>query len=306
MRISRREQMVRIEAPAKINLFLEIIARRQDGYHELETFMATVGIYDTIEFYRTEESSIELTCRLGLRPGRRRAPADDAPEDLPAGGDNLVHRALVALQRASGCSEGARVRLHKRIPWQAGLGGGSTDAAAALWAANLGWKLGWSRPKMAEFSSQLGSDIPFFFWGGAAVCRGRGEQVAPVAAARRLPLVVVVPDRGLATPDVFRDAKVPPTPQSARAWESGWRDAVPTPSLPPLFNRLERPAEQIEPTVAAARRTLRAGGAQDVRMSGSGSSCFGICRSMHHARRVAARVRARGWNRTYVTSTVEA
>ena len=306
MRIIERDGFVRVDAPAKINLFLEILAQRQDGYHELETLMATVGIYDTIEFVRTEESSIELTCRLGigLAGPVRRASVPGTP--FPLGRENLVYRALDALRQATGYRGGGRVHLHKRIPWQAGLGGGSSDAAAALWAANRAWGLNWSRREMVDLASRLGSDIPFFFWGGAAVCRGRGERVSPLRRTRRLPLVIAIPPVGLATADVFRQCTVADAPQRVEPCEEAWNGSMPGPALPNLFNRLEAPACRLEPAVDRLRTAIAASGASAARMSGSGSSCFGICRSMPHARRVAGRLRAEGWTATYVTTTVEA
>ena len=124
-------------------------------------------------------------------------------EDVPRDGKNLVLRAVELVRRRTGTKQGARLRLIKRIPTAAGLGGGSSDAAAALVAANLGWKLGLSLPELAALAAELGSDVPFFLNRGPAVCRGRGERIEPADGLGLMNFVVVRPPEGLATAAVY-------------------------------------------------------------------------------------------------------
>src|SRR5262249_40609185 len=153
----RLADAVRVRAPAKVNLFLEVLAKRADGYHEIATLMAAVSLYDTLEFKEEPSGHIQLTC--------------DNP-DLTTGPENLVCRAAELLRRHTGCPRGALVRLWKRIPMAAGLAGGSTDAAAALDGLNRLWGLGLPRAGLMELGARLGSGVPFFFSAPAAAGTG--------------------------------------------------------------------------------------------------------------------------------------
>src|SRR5438067_3423529 len=151
-----------VETPAKVNLHLEILARRPDGYHDLETLLVAVSLYDTLEFRPDRSGALTLTCN---RP------------DLSCGPDNLVLKAAAALRRHSGYSGGAAIHLTKVIPMQAGLAGGSSDAAATLSGLNRLWNLGLEKDELARLGAEIGSDVPFFFAAPAAWCTVRGEIV---------------------------------------------------------------------------------------------------------------------------------
>src|SRR5262249_23881501 len=168
----RHADAVVVWAPAKVNLYLEVLAKRADGYHDLATLMVAVSLFDTLEF--KEEASGEILLRC------------DHPT-LPTGPDNLVTRAAALLRQRTGCPRGARVRLVKRIPLAAGLAGGSADAAATLAGLNRLWRLGLADAELAALAADLGSDVPFFFAGGAASCTGPREPV-PAARPPRPPL----------------------------------------------------------------------------------------------------------------------
>ncbi|MBV8077309.1 MAG: 4-(cytidine 5'-diphospho)-2-C-methyl-D-erythritol kinase, partial [Planctomycetaceae bacterium] len=162
---------VEVLAPAKLNLFLEILGRRDDSYHEVESLMVAVDLYDTLTFVEDPSGAITLRC--------------DDPT-LPTGRDNLVVRAAERLREASGCPRGAAIALRKAIPAQAGLAGGSSDAAATLQALDRLWDLRTPPGRMDALAGALGSDVAFFRRGPAAVCRGRGERVEAVALPRPL------------------------------------------------------------------------------------------------------------------------
>lgn len=286
--------------PAKINLFLAIPARRTDGFHELETLMTAVTIFDTLVFMPSAGAEIGLSCewsagisaqwKAGGSSGSGKRPWDP----LPPLEQNLVWRALRLLQQRSGTSFGARVRLIKRIPAAAGLGGASSDAATALVAANSGWQLGWSDERLAELAAEIGSDVPFFLHARPAICRGRGEQRKGVALPGGLPVVIVRPPAGLGTAEVYRNCRPgmesTVAEQVVAALQRGDRRAVEQ----SLVNRLQPPAEQLSPWVGKLVAALKRHGGSG-HMSGSGSSCFLLGKSARHARRLAARMRAEGW-----------
>ena len=148
-----------VHAPAKLNLYLSIDDKRSDGFHEITSLMLSVGIYDTLVF--TEEPSAEVELRV-TEANSLLTPLKKNRQRIPAGEENLVVRAIRLLQEQTGQHQGIRIELIKRIPAEAGLGGGSSDAAAALFAANKLWRLGLSISELCEIAAKLGSDIPFF------------------------------------------------------------------------------------------------------------------------------------------------
>jgi 4-diphosphocytidyl-2-C-methyl-D-erythritol kinase len=213
--------------------------------------------------------------------------------DLPPTHDNLVYRSLERLRQAAGVTAGANVGLHKRIPAAAGLGGASSDAAAALLAANRLWELGWSRSRLMQWAAQLGSDIPFFLSEcGLARARGRGEQVEAVPVGGVLHCVVVRPPLGLSTADVYRGCRPAHQPADSGALRQDLQDGRLTGLRRGLFNRLEAAALQISPGLQALRDQLERLELVGSGMSGSGSSFFGICRNRRQAQRAAALLRA--------------
>ena len=142
MQVHRSAVEIVVQAPAKLNLFFEVLAKRADGYHEIETLMCPIDLYDTLYFKETSSRKLTLACQTATAAARVRGAGFDG---IPCGEENLVMRAVELLRRRAGVCRGAGLRLVKRIPARAGLGGGSSDAAAALVAANLGWNLGLSR-----------------------------------------------------------------------------------------------------------------------------------------------------------------
>lgn len=287
---------VEIQAPAKINLFLEILARRPDGYHEIETLMSRIGLYDSLSFRPNESPEIRLDCRWAAGLARY------ALGDVPLPEKNIVTKAASLLQQRSGCGRGAEIRLVKRIPSAAGLGGASSDAAAVLVAANIAWELNWSRQQLAELAAELGSDIPFFLGSGSAICRGRGERIEPTEPIR-LHVVVVRPPVGLSTPQVYRGCRPASTPASVSKLQSGLRRGNWNEVKSALVNRLEEPAAQLTTWIGRLRKEFENAGSIAQQMSGSGSSYFGICENARHARRVAGRLRGRDLGLVISTST---
>lgn len=276
MLIERRGDAVVVWAPAKINLFLEVLARRPDGYHEIATLMMAVSLYDTLECVPTRDESLTLTC-------------DN--DELSVGPENLILRAAELLRREVGKRCGVRLRLSKRIPMAAGLAGGSTDAAAALAGLNLLWDLGLTTNELAGLSGQVGSDVPFFFHTPAAWCTGRGEKVRALELPQPLWLVLACPNVGLSTAEVYGKGRVPEVPlDGARICDAlAAGDAQVLGGL--LHNRLQETADRLRPELVSVRERLSRAGPAGCLMSGSGTSCFALCRDENEALDIVRRLR---------------
>lgn len=309
MQIRYRANRAVILAPAKVNLFFEVLNRRSDGFHEIETLMAPITLLDTlaIENDPTGRVSLDVSWAAGLSKQRfpsAESGANDELENLPEGDANIVVRAVRLLAEAAGIARGAKIRLVKRIPSAAGLGGGSSDAAATLAAANCVWNLGWPRERLAEIAAQLGSDVPFFLGDGPAICRGRGERIEPVDGPRGLHLVLVRPPEGLSTAAVYSACKPADRPQAIEPVVDAWsrRDWASLGRL--AHNQLLPAARRLSTRVDRLVRRLEQEDCPLVGMSGSGTSCFAIARNARHAAGLARRLRSQGFGRVWTVRTI--
>jgi 4-diphosphocytidyl-2-C-methyl-D-erythritol kinase len=299
-------RMLTVHTPAKVNLFLEILGKRPDGYHELETLMVSVGLYDTLCF--AEEPSQQISLRLfsaGARSSETQIETEAARDgEIPGGTDNLIVRAAELLREHAGVRQGVRIGLFKRIPVAAGLAGGSSDAAATLAGLNRLWRLQLADRELHRLASQLGSDVNFFLAGAAAaVCRGRGERVEPLHVPLQLHFVIVRPGAGLATGSVFRRWHASASPHRVDAivecLKAGRRERV----ARHLHNALQPPAESLCPEVTRLREVFSSQPVLGHMMSGSGTSYFGLCNHRGQALQVAARLRAARVGRVSVVSS---
>lgn len=269
---------VEVLAPAKLNLFLEILGKRPDGYHELESLMVAVNLHDRLSFADDASGAVALTC--------------DDPA-LPTGPDNLVVRAAERLRNATGCRRGVRVELRKEIPAQAGLAGGSSDAAATLVALDRLWQLRTPPDRLGQLAGEIGSDVAFFLRTPVAVCRGRGEKVEGVMLRQTLHFVLVCPTVGLSTADVYRHLIPPERPRPIGPILDALAQEGPAALGRSLFNRLQPTAESLRPALARVRDALA-----DLDpllleghlMSGSGSAYFGLARDRGAADEAARRL----------------
>jgi 4-diphosphocytidyl-2-C-methyl-D-erythritol kinase len=286
---------VRVRALAKVNLTLRVLGVRPDGYHELRTAFQALALHDTLRFTPTRgEFAVEC----------------DDPR-CPVDRSNLVWRAGEALWRAlrRGAAPGVRVRIRKRIPMQAGLGGGSSDAAAALRGLAILWRLQVSTDRLRGIARELGADVPFFLEGGTALGLDRGDLIFPLADWQPSWVVLVVPGYGISTKDAF-------------GWfDEDTRHSVAVSSGAPLRapqmpasnglgaladefrNDLEAPAAARHPDIAAIVARLRRAGATYAAMSGSGSAVFALFDTERDSRSAAAKV-SRPHLSTTVTCTV--
>ncbi|NBW95413.1 MAG: 4-(cytidine 5'-diphospho)-2-C-methyl-D-erythritol kinase, partial [Planctomycetia bacterium] len=193
--------MITIQAPAKLNLSLAVLARRPDGFHEIESLMVPVTLHDTLLVRAGPAGDVRLAVRFG---GRLLHPeATPLARDVPHDHTNLVVRAVRLLAAEAGEARGLEVELVKEIPSGAGLGGGSSDAAAALVGAARLWGIDWPRERLADLAARLGSDVPFFLVGGPAIASGRGERLERVDGLPPLWAVVACPGAGLSTAAVY-------------------------------------------------------------------------------------------------------
>lgn len=276
MRVFQTSAGVTVAAPAKVNLFLELIGKRPDGYHELATLMVGLSLRDTLSFVGRPDGSIDLTTN---RP------------DLSAGPDNLVVKAASLLKSEAGIRAGATVRLAKRIPVAAGLAGGSTDAAATLIGLNRLWNAGLAKSDLERLAAKLGSDIAFFLSLPAAWCTGRGEIVEPVSAGAALDVVLIFPPFGCATAGVYRNVTLPASPESGRAVRDAFAAGDVESLARALHNRLEPAAEIVAPELKTLREAIGRVSPLGCRMSGSGSTLFALARNRTEALALVNRLR---------------
>ncbi len=260
---------IELNANAKINLTLEVLSRREDGYHELRMVMHSIGLYDTLRLERAERGVIEVEC------------------DFPLPESNTLNRAAALFAQETGCG-GVRIRLKKRIPAEAGLGGGSADAAGVLHGMQLLYGKA-EENRLYEIGRQVGADVPFCLHGGCALVRGIGERLTALAPAS-LPLLVVKGERGVSTGALFRSLD-----PSAMGGEThiaqGMMAALengPAAVSGALSNALSPAAEGLVPFIAELRERLLDAGALGALMTGSGSAVFGVFESMEKARAAEA------------------
>ena len=267
------KKSVRIPAFAKVNLCLHVLGRRPDGYHELRTIFQTISLRDTLELSATPKEGISLE-------------VNDAA--LPAGPENLVWRAVEAMQKELGTRGGIHARLEKRIPVARGLGGGSSDAAAALIGMMRLAKKKVPLERLMEIAAGLGADVPFFLFGGRALAVNRGDEIYPLPDAPMQTILVVSPkDIGVSTKDAYAwlSAELTKRPEPPKIW--GFCALCWSRQGAGLSNDFEGPVFHRHPRLEEIRDGLLKRGAADAALAGSGSAVFGIFRNPARARRAA-------------------
>lgn len=282
--------MLTVAAYAKVNLTLEVLGRRADGYHEIRSVLQTIDLRDTLVCQPSPDLELvspALTSRME---------------------DNLVFRAARLLQEATGCTQGALLTLTKGIPAAAGLGGGSSDAAAALRALNGLWGTGLERQALARLAARLGSDVPFFLYGGTALAQGRGEVVTPLADVPGFWLVIVRPPLEVPAKTARLYSRLESqhfshgqaTAEMVRQLGQGQKLS---PDL--LYNVFEAVAFDVFPGLEGYRQRLLTSGAQVVHLAGSGPSLFTMVEDKSQAQAISSRLEAMGVA-SYVARTVDA
>jgi len=293
---------LRRHAPGKINLGLRVVGRRADGYHELVSLFAPLDLGDDVEISVSEASRSE-TSRSEASGLEVEIELEGANTEVPADASNIACRAARAFARAAGLSGRIELRIHKRLPVGAGLGGGSSDAGAVLRALSDHFPGALEGARLAELALALGADVPFFLDPRPALITGIGERVEPVDDLPSLPVLLANPGIALATADVFRtfaairpaltktppDHRIPPHsgvashPPPSGVASHDWK--FPGVTGLDLENDLEPIAIRLCPPIARLQRQIRAAGAQAVGMSGSGATVYGLFESAEAAER---------------------
>lgn len=271
----KKHETITAKAHAKINLFLRVCGRRDDGFHEIQTLFQTVGLADELSFTLSNGDADGLEVVAG---------------NAPTGPDNLVLRALALLRaKAGGDVPPLQAVLDKQVPSGAGLGGGSADAAATLVAVDRLLKLGLGHARLTELAAELGADVPFFIRGGAQLGAGRGERLTPVEPLGEIPLVIVKPAFSISTAAAYgqfagRELEPPLAPEELRARvdalrERRWAEALENSFEAALFPR--------HPALRQIKERLLGAGCAAALLSGSGSALFGVAPSHEAAREIA-------------------
>lgn len=256
------EKSFKLPAFAKINWFLEILGKRPDGFHEICTAFQTVSLHDNLIFSESEE--IELSC--------------DKPE-IPVDETNLIFRAALKLKETFAVEKGAKIHLEKNIPSAGGLGGGSSDAAAALIGLARLWNLEIDFPKLCEIGASLGSDVPFFFFGGTAVGAGRGTEITQIKDVNEELMLIVTPDVSVSTAEAYKRLNALRLTKSEsksileicceRSERLDLLQSDPN-------NDFEKVIFEIEPEIKRVKEKLLETGAKRALMSGSGASVYAV------------------------------
>ena len=272
--------MLTLQAPAKLNLTLEVLAKRQDGFHEIRSVIQTINLCDSLRFQLSQ--NIEYKC--------------DALNWISE--ESLVSKATGLLQGVTGCTKGAVIEVSKRIPLVSGLGGDSSDAAATLRGLNKLWGLGLSRGELLKLAPQLGSDVAFFLYGGTALVKGKGEMVIPLPPLPQMWVVLVVPQvprLPRKTEQLYASLKASHYTQgqiTERLVERLREGGEFTPSL--LFNTFENVAFATFSELSVYREYMIKAGATDVHLAGSGPALFTLVKDRSQAEELYLRLQQQG------------
>lgn len=264
---------LKIKAHAKINLTLDVLARRPDGYHEVEMVMQSIDLHDTLE--------------IQPQPGEVSLTVSGVP--VTNSEDNLIIKAAHLLQKEVGSQVGASIHLHKEIPVAAGLAGGSTNAAATLRGLNEVWELGLNQEQLMSLARRLGADVPFCLLGGTAIARGIGEKLTPLPAAPPFGVILIKPPFGVSTAEVYGGldlnnlGKRPNTAALTGVLQQGELPRV----AQELCNVLESVTLKLYPELRMIKEQLIEAGCEGSLMSGSGPTLFGLTENQERASQIA-------------------
>lgn len=265
--------MISEKAPAKINLSLDVLGKREDGYHEVEMVMTTVDLFDRIDFFEHSDPDIRVGSSSGL---------------IPSGTHNLAYQAAHLLQERYAVRRGVSIYIRKNIPVSAGLAGGSSDAAATLRGLNRFWQLGLTLDELAALGEEIGSDVPFCVYGGTALVTGRGEKVQPLSAPPPCWVVLAKPALSVSTKEVYQALNVdrligrPRTEEMVRAIAHQDYDRMCTLTC----NVLEEVTMKLYPEVRIYKQLIQRFSADAVLMTGSGPTVFALLRAEHKVSRL--------------------
>jgi 4-diphosphocytidyl-2-C-methyl-D-erythritol kinase len=275
------DKILTVLAPAKLNLFFEVHGKRSDGFHEITSLAIPIRLFDILTFEPlTDNENIQFSCLGG-------------GDDVPQNNNNIVVQALELFRKRYGITKGIKAGLFKRIPSQAGLGGGSSDAVAALLAARKLWLPSIAKTSLLPLATELGSDCPLFLYDNATIARGRGEKVETITQTPKMYFALFKPAEGLSTAAVYakcmrsHDNKFRDVFEVSKSLEKGNLTQIGN----RLFNRLEKPASEVWNRFNEVKSRLQKLDCIAVKMSGSGTAFYGLCHNAKHAKHVAAKLR---------------
>ena len=270
---------ITLKALAKINLGLDVVRRREDGYHEVRMIMQTIHLYDLLEIQKIREPEIQIVSNLSF---------------LPVNENNLVYKAARLLQEEFALTDGISVKLTKRIPVAAGMAGGSTDAAAMLYAMNQLYDLGLSRRELMKRGVQIGADVPYCLMRGTALAEGIGEKLTPIPSMPKCQILIAKPPISVSTKMVYE--KLDSCEIKEHPDIDGILDGLKNQDLEQvaasLGNVLEKVTVEAYPVIAQIKECMMEAGALGAMMSGSGPTVFGIFRDRRTAKEAFAKVKA--------------
>jgi 4-diphosphocytidyl-2-C-methyl-D-erythritol kinase len=277
--------VISLLAPAKVNLNLRIIGARPDGYHDIESIVQKISIYDTITLNRSDRPGIELSC---------------SSRAIPSGPENLAHKAAELLLGTAGITgKGISINIEKHIPQGAGLGGGSSDAATVLMGLMHLFEIDLLPDALIEIGAEIGSDVPLFLRSSPSLVTGKGEKVKPAPILITAFLVVVYPGFEVSTAwayDNFRLTKKTCKYTISTLDRAEWGEMAPNRWQDFLVNDLEPAVTKLHPEISRCKSDLVRFGARASLMSGSGSAVFGLFEDLRTARSAASRLNAKGWH----------
>lgn len=265
-------EIVEEKAPAKINLSLDVLHKRDDGYHEMELVMTSIDLADRLTLTLLEENRILIESNNGF---------------LPLDERNIAYRSAMLLKKQFNIRQGVHIYIEKNIPIAAGLGGGSSDAAATLRGLNRLWNIGLDLDELAELGAQIGSDVPFCIYGGSAYAYGRGEKIKPLEEVPQCWVVLVKPRRGISSWTVFEGLDVD---KLAHPDTESILDAIDCMDYSTMADHLGNALENIsmhkQPKIEQIKQKMLQFGADTALMSGTGPTIYGLCQKYSRAQRV--------------------
>ncbi len=276
--VEQTKNRIVLKCPAKINLFLKVVSKREDGFHNLETVMQTIDLCDELSIERVGEG-IEFDCDS---------------DEVPAGEGNISYKAAKLFLEKSGLRGGMKIKLVKNIPVAAGLGGGSSDAAGVFLGLNRLFGNPFLQSDLVDMASELGSDVPFFLYGGTALCRGKGEIVEPLPDAPLFWVVLVNPGIKVSTASIYNKLNLSLTrPQSAGKMLTSVKNCHFDEILASLYNQLEEEVLKEVTSLQNLKSEMEEVSKVKFMVSGSGSTLFAICKSEASGKDVFDRLTAK-------------
>ncbi|MBM6615413.1 4-(cytidine 5'-diphospho)-2-C-methyl-D-erythritol kinase [Desemzia sp. RIT804] len=265
-------EIIEEKAPAKINLSLDVLHKRDDGYHEMELVMTSIDLADRLTLTLLEEDRILIESNNGF---------------LPLDERNIAYRSAMLLKKEFNIRLGVHIYIEKHIPIAAGLGGGSSDAAATLRGLNRLWNIGLDLDELAELGTQIGSDVPFCIYGGSAYAYGRGEKIKPLEEVPQCWVVLVKPRRGISSWTVFEGLEVDKLIHPDTKGILNAIDCMDYPLMTQyLGNALENVSMHKQPKIGQIKHKMLEFGADTALMSGTGPTIYGLCQKYSRAQRV--------------------